>query len=114
MNFKILKEVIVMLKKKLRCPGCGKQISNREISIEGIKAEGALIKCDCKRCEAKTIVEISLVESKELGKAYNEAREPQGLQVRAKTIPTVSQNDVLDIKNFLKSFQGDFKEIFKA
>jgi transcription elongation factor Elf1 len=113
MNFKILKEVIMTLKKKVKCPGCDKHIANREIFIEAVQDKSAVIRCECSRCESKTIIELSLVNSNEVAEQFNEVRQHQGLQVKAHAIKTISNNDVLDIKNFLKDFTGDFKNMFK-
>lgn len=39
-------------------------------------------------------------------------RQHQGIKVRANAQPAVNANDVLDIKNFLKDFEGSFKNLF--
>ncbi len=113
MNYKVLKEIIVLLKQKMKCPGCSKNLSNKEIDIIGIQPEKLLIKFGCKKCHAQTLVEVLVVEAEEVDELHNETRIHQGLQVRAHTLPGISQDEVLDIHNFLKSFSGDFKTIFK-
>lgn len=113
MNYKILKEIIVTLKEKITCPGCNKHISNRETSIEDISDNQLIVKFSCTRCKCESLIEVNLIKTSDIAKAQNEARKHQGLQVTARTIKTISHDDILDAKNFLKNFTGDFKEIFK-
>jgi hypothetical protein len=109
MNFRVLKEIIVTLKEKIKCEACGKRFSNKEINIVDTEEQKATLKCNCSKCNMQTIIDISLVNQEELA----DMRDHQGLQVRAETMNTISDDDILDVKNFLKNFKGDFKTLFK-
>jgi len=109
MNYKVLKEIIVTLKEKFKCPNCMKRYSNKEIGVEGVREANLLLSCHCRKCSTQTIVDVVLVTDEEI----NSKRKHQGLKVQAKPLQRITQNDVLDIKNFLKEFHGDFKTLFK-
>lgn len=112
MNYKILKDLIAIFKKKLRCNKCNDSISNRSIHIESIINNKVMLRCECKKCSNVVFAEVSLVkEVKKNTNALN--RGHQGLKLKAKKIKKITPDDILDVKNFLKSFKGDFKEIFR-
>lgn len=114
MNYRILKEIIVMIKEKIRCIKCKKNISNKEINIEAIRNDKVLIKCNCRKCSSQILVDVVLVGDKAaIQNTQNLERKHKGLKVTAKTLGKISQDDVLDMKNFLKNFKGDFKEMFE-
>jgi DNA-directed RNA polymerase subunit M/transcription elongation factor TFIIS len=114
MNYKILKDLIAIFKKKLRCNKCNETISNRAIEIEAISKTKVLLKCNCKKCGNTILAEVSIVqETKHKNNLGDINRPHQGLKLKAKKIKTVTPNDILDVKNFLKSFKGDFKQIFR-
>lgn len=97
-----------MFKKKLKCNQCNKSISNREINIDAINNNKVLFRCECSNCQNQFFAEVSI-----LNEPIKKHRQHQGLKLKAKKQPTITSNDILDVKNFLKSFKGDFKEIFK-
>lgn len=109
MNFRVLKEIIVTLKERIKCEACGKRFSNKEINIIDTEDQKATLKCTCNKCSMQTIIDISLVNQDDMA----DLREHQGLQVRAETLNKISDDDILDVKNFLKNFKGDFKTLFK-
>jgi hypothetical protein len=112
MNFKILKELIVMLKTKLKCKSCKKNISNREIFIESITNTKVKFKCVCSKCQAVLVTDVALIAN-EKGEKINSSRSHGGLKLKTVNIAKITPNDILDVKNFLKGFKGDFKEIFR-
>jgi len=112
MNFKILKEVILSLKNKIKCPSCNKRFTDKEMVITNLSKDKLVSECSCSNCELQSIIEISLSPAKDVKKNV-EGRQQQGLKVNAVTINNISQDDVLDFKNFIKDFSGDFKSLFK-
>jgi hypothetical protein len=113
MNYKILKEIIMMLRQKLKCPGCNKIVSGKDIYIEALMPNATLVRFDCKECGTGSLIEVILMNAETANEVYNGEREHRPIQIKTKTLQTVSENDVLDIKNFLKNFKGDFRTIFK-
>ena len=114
MNFEILKKILISMKEKLRCPHCGKSISNRELFIEGITFDSALIRTSCRRCMHQIIAEIVLVPDHEPQITnYSTERVHHTLKVKAKAYTHISNDYILDMKNFLKKWSGNFKDLFK-
>lgn len=116
MNFAILKEIIVHLKRKMRCPGCRKRYANRDIRVQGAARDQLDLQIECRKCQTQVVANISLVKEEDLsGEFFDfEQRMHQGIKVTANTLPVVNENDVLDIKNFLTSFEGSFKQLFRS
>jgi len=110
MNFKLLRELVILFKKKLRCSVCNKTISNKELHIESIENDNVNFKCECTACKNTMYVKVSLFKAANMAK---KERSHQTLKLQQKKSPIISSNDVLDVKNFLKVFKGDFKEIFR-
>lgn len=111
MNYRALKELIAVFKKKLRCNLCNKSISNKGINIQSISEDRVQFKCTCTSCKNQIFAEVSIVKGPKSSKTKQ--RTQQALQLKSKKPKKITQNDILDVKNFLKSFKGDFKEIFK-
>lgn len=109
MNFKVLKNIIAIFKKKLRCKECKSSISNKNIFVKSVTSEKVLLRCTCQKCGTILHADIAVMQ----GLESTPARQHRGLQLKAKKNKKVTTDDVLDIKNFLKSFKGDFKDIFE-
>lgn len=113
MNFRILKEIVIMVKEKIRCLKCKKSVSNKEINIEAIRADKVLLRCSCNKCGSHTLVDVILAGDKAaIQNTQKFERKHKGLKISAKPMQKVSHDDILDIKNFLKEFKGDFKTMF--
>lgn len=102
MNIPELKEVINHLKKNVPCSRCGNTFINEEIKIVSALGNDVLLQILCRECGNQLFAHVSLVD--------NPANKKSDIKMHG-TI-SVSQNDVLDIHNFLKRFDGDFKELF--
>lgn len=109
MNFLLLKEIIVQLKRKFRCPKCRKNYGNKDISIANIGPEALDVLLTCQKCETQVFANISFLKASDA----NSGRTHQGIKVKANSFSYVTENDVLDIKNFLSEFSGSFKTLFK-
>ena len=104
MSYKLLKFVISHLKKKSRCPFCRAAIDDDAIFVLATSAANevqsqGLFFIICPSCAAHAFVMVEV--NKE--------------QIRVTTKPTtaeISTNDILDMHNFLKQWQGDVKELF--
>lgn len=109
MNFLLLKEVIMQLKRKFRCPKCRKSYSNRDIMITNVNEGLCDVVLGCRKCEVQVFANISLLPSDD----EHKLRKHLGIKVSANSYSYVSENDVLDVKNFLRDFSGNFKSLFK-
>lgn len=106
MNYPEMENVVKHLKKTSKCLQCGSGYDLEDISIiASTKTEG-LFETRCKKCECSTIVTVMLAPELEIkNQKMKEASQ-------ARTHGGISQNDILDMKNFLNNFDGNFKKIF--
>ncbi len=100
MNIKVFKALMVHIKQKYKCVKCKKRMSDSELSLEALEKGTVTIACNCKKCKTNSVFEVQLLD--------NSTREHKAL-----THKSVSTNDILDVKNFLKDFNGSFKDLFK-
>lgn len=105
MNFPEIEKVIKHLQKTCTCLQCKSKYDVKDIhTIATTKIEG-LFEVKCKKCNCSTIVTVLLAKGAEIKDAKIESAPKRKHR-------KISQNDVLDIKNFLSRFDGNFKRIF--
>jgi DNA polymerase II large subunit len=114
MDFKLMKEIIAVLKQQVRCSKCNKRFVHRELDIQDVAEAGMTLACRCSQCQTESFMEIDLKPVKEITQQANQKRNSRNLKVTAKKLHSITTDDVLDMKNFLKDFTGDFKNIFKS
>lgn len=104
MNFKDLKNAIKHLLKTSKCLHCEEKYSAEDANVIAATKLEALFDMRCKKCEASTLFTVVITPEIEINQTTdtNLLREHQ----------EISQNDVLDMKNFLTKFDGNFKKIF--
>lgn len=100
MNFRQIKKTVDHLQKTCTCLQCHKSYASEEISVIATAKHEGLFEVNCKKCGCSTLVTVIM----------SPLKVEKTVQRRHKGI---SQNDVLDIKNFLNNFDGDFKKILK-
>ncbi len=113
MDFKLLRSIIATLKQRVKCTKCNRNFTYREINIHEIHESQLTVSCDCHECKNKTMLEIDLSPTSEFIQNANKSRKAQGIKMTAKRLEQITSDDVLDVKNFLRDFTGDFKSIFK-
>lgn len=103
MNFSELLLIIEHLKKKLKCPKCRTFYKNRDIFILGTAQNEALFHLRCPACQGHILATVVIGHNKDTAPTFTISSPEK----------TVSQNDILDMHNFLKKFNGDFSQHFK-
>ncbi len=103
MNFAELKEIIKYLKKAVPCSTCNKKLLNEDIRVLSTYGGEALFYIKCHNCTNQLIVHITILER---------TSERSSINIETRKAGDISQNDILDIHNFLKQFNGDFKQLF--
>jgi len=107
MNFSEVKSAVSHLKKTSKCVQCKKKYKETDIYIIASTQKEALFEMKCSKCESSAIVTVFQTNKKETAEELEvQYREHQKLHDK------ISENDVLDIKNFLTKFDGNFKKIF--
>lgn len=102
MNFADLQNTVEHLLKTSKCLHCKKSYKLDDINILATTKLEGLFDMRCRDCKCSTIVTVVLAPEKIEVKNQKIARDHNG----------ISRNDVLDIKNFLNNFDGNFKKIF--
>lgn len=93
MTFDELGKTVKHIKNRCLCTKCGKKYKNSEIAILATTDVEGIFETHCEKCKCAAIISVVLTPN-------------------TATSRTISQNDILDIKNFLSSFDGNFKKIF--
>ncbi len=107
MNLEQLKKAIKYLQANCPCINCGKKHRANDINIiASTKIEG-LFEVHCSKCQSSSMISVMI------SKLAESDRPHRNLDLEAKQRQKVSENDILDVKNFLNSFDGNFKKIFK-
>lgn len=100
MNFSEITSAVRHLQKTCKCVQCNKAFKNDDIHIIASTKHEGLFELHCRGCHSSTIVSVMITAEVEI--QHNIQRSHRG----------ISTNDVLDIKNFLSKFDGNFKKIF--
>ncbi len=107
MNFKELKLIVSQIKKNIACPKCKAKFTDEDIElIGGLGDEQTFFHATCIECETETVVNVALNVDLSLPDSFKKL----GSSPR---FGKVSTNEVLDMHNFLKNFDGNFKTVFK-
>lgn len=93
MNFSEIKSAVKHLLKTSNCLHCKAGFKEHDIRVLVTTQNEGLFDIKCSACNCSTIVTVTL-------------------SAETRTHGGISQNDVLDIKNFLSGFDGNFKKIF--
>ena len=108
MTIKEVKEAIDHLLRTSTCANCKNNHTEEDIQVVATTRLEGLFEMKCKTCKSATIVTVMLTPEIEVKKGRpNHERRAAGLAKGG-----ISKNDILDVKNFLNSFDGDFKKIF--
>lgn len=103
MNYIDFKQIMRHLKKNLPCSTCGKKFPDEGINLISSLNNSLLFHFTCPQCKNELVAEVSIIEQTQ---AVNR------LNINTKPAESIKPNDVLDIHDFLNSFDGDFIKLF--
>ena len=106
MDINEIQNAVKHLTKTSQCLNCSKKYEETGIQVLTTTQHEGLFELRCHSCNASTIVTVLMSAESELKDRIKQ--KTQGVKKQAK----ITNNDVLDIKNFLNSFDGNFKKIF--
>lgn len=111
MSFKLLKHIIANLKKRSVCRTCGSRFIDDSIFVLATNltpnSASALFFIICQKCfsQAFMFTELrNLSTPRTMEDIYIETKEANGITI----------DEILDMRNFLKTWRGDLKELFKV
>ena len=100
MNIHQLKSAIKYIQKNSPCAQCKTRYKQKNIDFIASTSNEILFDLFCPKCSLSTIVSVSNTHESEIK------------EQSSRTHRKISGNDVLDVKNFLTHFDGNFKKIF--
>lgn len=101
MNFDEIKNTIEHLKKTCKCPQCNGSYKDADINIIATTNIEGMMEMRCEKCQLSTLVTVTITSAL-----------PEIKEQNYRTHKGISDNDILDVKNFLNNFDGDFKKVF--
>lgn len=108
MNIKLLKEVIRHLKRHVHCPTCQQEYGNANINIIGALPDQAVFHLQCRRCQGNIFLSTVVQNNRKQRKIEHHPHEESSENSK------ISKDEVLDMHNFLKKFDGNFRQQFKT
>lgn len=108
MLFTDLLLVVSTLRTKFPCPNCKKKFADEDIAIVATLEVELLALVHCTKCCNESIVHATLTAPKQRTTRLRTNTE----KVPHFTHRSISTDEVLDMHNFLKGFNGDFHSLF--
>lgn len=104
MNFRDLRIIVNQIKRSLKCPSCNAKYTDEDIEVVGhiMGGEESIFHAFCPECEVDALVHVNL--------------QIEPFPAKLGTAPrmgNISTNEILDLHNFLSSFDGNFSNVFK-
>lgn len=101
MKFSEIKSSLEHLIKTSTCLQCKKAYTLEDVHVVATTKTEGLFEMHCPSCHSGSIVSVFLTPQLEI-RNYRSIKNGE----------TVTQNDILDVKNFLNKFDGNFRKIF--
>lgn len=105
MNINEIKNIVRHLVKNSSCPKCKAKYNTTNINILASTNIEALFELKCTDCNSTGIANVVLTPETETQIEFETTDSPREHR-------QISSDEVLDIKNFLSHFDGNFKKIF--
>jgi len=100
MNFFEFNKVIKHLKAHYTCPSCNRRYRSQDIKVIETFLDKSVLQINCPQCQNGFFVVTSIARPR-LHRAIKPFKKK------------ITENEFLDLKNFLKNYQGDIKSLFK-
>jgi hypothetical protein len=107
MNLQELAIAVQFVKKQMPCPHCKKRYTSKDIHVVASAKYECLLEMHCSYCNKNAMTDLVATPKNHTG------NEKPSLPLINQVIRNgITDNDILDVKNFLSNFDGDFKKIF--
>ena len=103
MNFNELKQIILQIQKTIPCKDCGRAFPDSNVHIIGTVMNEGFLAAHCDHCKNKTLLSVFFKANR-----VSKKGDPKLIH----DIRTIHPDEVLDMHNFLKDFDGDFSRLF--
>lgn len=102
MNYSELREIIHHLKHVIPCNTCKGPFSNENIQVLSTFHDEGLLHFRCHNCKNQLFIHVMILHH----------LRKNNINISVSSAMPISPNDVIDVHNFLKHFDGDFKKLF--
>ena len=103
MDFRELFSFVQHIKKNIPCRECGASYEEENLRLIGTVFDHGYIQAECPECEHSMI--INVVFGPKNARQHRSIKTPLNHEI-------IEPNDILDMQNFLKNFDGDFIKLF--
>ncbi len=107
MNYPEIENVIHHIQKTCKCLQCHGKYDLEDIHIVATTMSEGLFETRCKKCKSSSIITVLISPEVEIKK-----KRINGKTATSRVHNGISKNDILDMKNFLNKFDGNFKRLF--
>ncbi|PIQ77701.1 hypothetical protein COV82_03140 [Candidatus Peregrinibacteria bacterium CG11_big_fil_rev_8_21_14_0_20_46_8] len=104
MPIKLLKQVISQFRKEHTCPFCKAKFKEQDIIVLMANGLSSLFFVVCGGCASQAFVSLELIPAQSPEDTFR-------LRMQMTSGDEISHNEILDMRNFLNSWQGDLKDI---
>ena len=104
MDFRELFLFVEHIKKSIPCQECGYHYNDQDFRLIGTVFDQGYIQANCTKCKRTVIINVVF--------GAKNARTHRSLNSQNLNHKIISQDDILDMQNFLKKFDGDFIKLF--
>ena len=104
MNFNELKQLIKEIKATITCRECKGPFKDKDIRVIGTVFNEGFLHARCPECKHDMIINVVFAQ---IQRKHRNVKSPQPMKI-------VTKNDILDMRNFLKQFDGDFISLFNS
>jgi len=101
--------LILKLMASIKCGICGQCYEVDNISVLGHQQDLWFLNAFCSACHTRCLV-AAIVEEGRVPKVITDLTEAE--LERFRNMDTLTADEVLDMRNFLKDFDGDFSQLF--
>lgn len=108
MNFEQLRDIIKNIKETVLCASCEANYGGQDIYILSTIADKCVLLVNCRHCHTPMLITASVNGTKN-GQSVNEIEKMKFEHGKSEDI--ISSDDVLEIHDFLKDFDGDFQKL---
>ncbi|HCW32769.1 MAG: hypothetical protein UT55_C0072G0012 [Candidatus Peregrinibacteria bacterium GW2011_GWE2_39_6] len=107
MNFSELKRLLKELKSVAPCRECGHIFEDTEINVVGTLHDQGFFVGHCPVCQHDLLINVHVQARRPAHRSISK-RGPSN----SPSLKPITQNEILDLCNFLKDFNGDFSSLF--
>ncbi len=99
---------IKRLMTSIKCSSCGQDYKGHNVKVIGHHLGLWFISAYCSSCHSHSLLAVTV--GKEKAQIYTDLTEAELARFKKSGVPT--SDDILDMHNFLKEFNGDFTQLF--